>query len=113
MALPRGGVGGAYAQTLQARGGVPFYRWSIIGGNLPPGLMLDSFTGAITGIPTTVGSYAFGVRLEEYDDAAAPVDAGFVMHIEATPFEITGVRGTPTAQVSYRTSANHTYRVEY
>jgi hypothetical protein len=113
-ALPRGGVGGSYAQTLQARGGIPFYRWSISSGTLPPGLALDSFTGAITGVPTTVGTYGFVVQLEDYDEVAAAVEAPFSIRIEATPFEITNVQRTPTAtQVSYRTAANHTYRVEY
>ena len=112
-ALPRGGVSGFYAQTVQSRGGVPFYRWSIASGSLPPGLALDSFTGAITGNPTTVGSYAFRIRLEEYDQATAPVEADFTIRIEASPFAITDVQRTPTAQVSYRTSVSQTYRVEY
>ncbi len=111
-ALARGGVGGFYSQTLQARGGVPFYRWTVSVGSLPPGLELDSFTGTITGNPTAAGSYAFTARLEEYDETAPAVERAFTIRVESAPFVVTSVQRTPTAQVSYRTSANQTYRVE-
>jgi hypothetical protein len=81
---------------------------------LPPGLALDSFTSTITGTPTAIGTYNFVVRLEDYDEAAAAVEAPFTIRIEATPFEITNVQRTPAGtQVTYRTANNHTYRVEY
>lgn len=111
--LPRGGVGGTYAQKLEARGGIPFYRWSVSSGKLPPGLALDSFTGVMSGVPTAEGQYPFVVRLEEYDEAAAPAERTFMVSVESTPFEITGVQALPTPQVSYRTTSKHTYRVEY
>ena len=36
--------------------------YSVIGGSLPPGISLNSSTGAITGVATTLGTYNFTVR---------------------------------------------------
>ncbi len=48
-------VGTAVNLQLSATGGTPPYTWSATG--LPPGLTIGSSTGAITGTPTTAGSY--------------------------------------------------------
>lgn len=47
---------GAY---LTATGGTPPYTFSIISGSLPPLLVLNSSTGAITGVPTVPGAYPY------------------------------------------------------
>jgi hypothetical protein len=60
--LPDGILGLAYSATLTASGGITPYSWSIASG-LPPGLMLNS--GAITGTPTTAGSYSFTVQVSD------------------------------------------------
>jgi hypothetical protein len=51
----------AYAQTLAATGDAPI-TWSITSGSLPPGLSLDSSTGAITGTATTIVTSTFTVQ---------------------------------------------------
>ncbi len=56
--LPRGTVGLAYSQGLQATGGLPPYNWRVSGGQLPPGLQLLN-DGRINGTPTTAGTYNF------------------------------------------------------
>src|SRR5262249_43648453 len=53
--LPGGTVGASYSTALSASGGVTPYFWSISGGSLPPGLALNSQTGAISGAPSSSG----------------------------------------------------------
>lgn len=61
--LPSGTVGAAYSQTLAYTGGSGSPTWSVSSGSLPPGLVLGSSTGAISGTPTSAGTFAFTVML--------------------------------------------------
>jgi hypothetical protein len=63
--LPNAKRNRAYSATLAATGGAPPYTWSIASGALPPGLTLNAATGAISGRPTTVGTYAFTVQARD------------------------------------------------
>ena len=60
--LPSGSVGTSYSHTISASGGTAPYTYSISAGSLPPGLSLNSSTGAISGTPTAGGSYTFTVK---------------------------------------------------
>ena len=62
-----------YAATINAKrnanvnirpkvAGSPAPSFSVVAGSLPPGLSLNATTAAITGRPTTVGTYNFTVR---------------------------------------------------
>ena len=55
--LADGVVNLAYRGSLSATGGAPPYRWSLVGGALPPGLFLSS-TGVIDGVPTRAGFFS-------------------------------------------------------
>ncbi|MBI4906763.1 MAG: BACON domain-containing protein [Acidobacteria bacterium] len=56
-------VNASYSSSALATvGGVSPVTWSLFAGSLPPGLSLDSTSGAITGTPTTTGTYVFTVR---------------------------------------------------
>jgi hypothetical protein len=59
--LPNGTVGTAYNQTITASGGTAPYAFSISSGALPTGLLLNAATGAITGSPTTPGTFSFTI----------------------------------------------------
>ena len=72
--LPSATQGVSYSADVLATGGADDYMWSITSGSLPQGLILDQTTclpevnpcqgpAAILGIPTTVGTYSFTVRL--------------------------------------------------
>jgi len=74
--LPPGEVGEPYTAQLQATGGTGAYAWSLTEGALPDGLTLSS-SGSLTGVPTTVGSFAFGVRVT--DDAGATHSRPFTL----------------------------------
>lgn len=54
--LPVGTVGQAYAQTLTTSGGTAPYAYTVTAGALPAGLTLSS-AGALSGTPTTAGSF--------------------------------------------------------
>jgi uncharacterized repeat protein (TIGR02543 family) len=59
--LVDGTAGTAYSQQLTATGGDgvgTYSSWTVAAGSLPPGLSLNSATGAITGTPTTIGVYS-------------------------------------------------------
>ena len=51
----------AYSQTLSATGGSGSYRWSVVNGSLPDGLILNS-AGVIVGAPKVAGSFTFVVE---------------------------------------------------
>ena len=59
--LPNGSVGTPYNQTVSASGGTAPYFFSVSSGALPTGLILNSSTGAITGTPTTAGTFTFTI----------------------------------------------------
>jgi|GEM_PF-4334698 len=57
ISLPSGSEGEHYRGELEA---TDYAEWSIVGGNLPPGLNL--YDGYISGYPTTAGEYKFTVK---------------------------------------------------
>lgn len=61
--LPDTYVGDAYAVTLELAGTCPDPEWSIVAGDLPPGLELHPTTGIISGTPTLTGESAFTVQM--------------------------------------------------
>ena len=65
--LPNGTVNQAYNRPVQASGGTPPLTWNIVAGTgtLPPGLNLNSTTGAISGTPTAAGTSSFTVRVTD------------------------------------------------
>jgi hypothetical protein len=81
--LASGIVNASYSQTVAARGGVPFYNWTVKSGSLPPGLALNSFTGVISGQPTATGTYAFSLQVADYDTQATPAESPFTIRVDA------------------------------
>lgn len=64
--LPSSAVGAAgYSATLTATGGTGAHTWSALPQALPPGLSLDSATGAVTGTPTQAGIFNFTVTVTD------------------------------------------------
>lgn len=65
-ALSGGTVGEFYCcGNLFASGGVQPYDWSIVAGELPPGLELPKGDNTISGTPTEAGTFVFTVRVTD------------------------------------------------
>jgi hypothetical protein len=55
----------AYSQTIQTTGGVGPYAFTVTGGALPAGLILNPVTGVVSGTPTGSGAYSFTVTVTD------------------------------------------------
>ena len=64
--LPGGQLNTAYNATITASGGVAPYTFAVTSGIFPPGLLLNS-NGALSGTPTSVGSYSFTMTATDTD----------------------------------------------
>ena len=58
-------VGQAYTLPLTVTGGITPYTWSVVSGDLPPGLRVQPHKGNIVGTPTTAGTYHFTVSITD------------------------------------------------
>ena len=80
--LPTGTVGVAYSQPIYTGGTAPFAN-AIATGNGPPGLTLPRTGGALSGTPTTAGTYTFTSRLgDAWSNALTVTDS---VTIDAPP----------------------------
>jgi len=78
-----GQVSQAFISALGAVGGAPPYTFSISAGSLPTGLMINASTGAITGVPTTLGLFNYTARV--VDSGAVAATTGCAILIAAAP----------------------------
>ena len=85
-APPGGTVGIPYAFSFTASGGITPYAWSwaaAAGSSLPPGLSVTS--GAISGTPTTAGSYNVIVTVTDSESPAVQMNANYTIVISPPP----------------------------
>jgi Putative Ig domain/Carboxypeptidase regulatory-like domain len=79
-----------YTKALATIGGTAPYTYSLAGGSLPPGLMLNS-NGTISGMPNTPGAYPFDVLVT--DSAGNFKRESFDLSIKAPTAASASVRG--------------------
>ncbi|MFY9980818.1 MAG: choice-of-anchor tandem repeat GloVer-containing protein [Candidatus Sulfotelmatobacter sp.] len=96
-------VGVAYSSSLVASGGVTPYTFSITIGVLPPGLSLNSSTGAVTGTPTTAGTYNFTAQVTDSRGNTATAGSSIVVSPALT---LSGPTGTAQVGVAYNSVLN-------
>ncbi len=97
-------VGVAYASALTATGGVPPYTFSITVGALPPGLSLNSSTGAITGTLTTAGTFNFTAQVVDSKGNSATASCSIVVSPPA--LTLTGPTAAAQAGIAYSSGLN-------
>lgn len=89
--FPSGTVGVSYSQKLpvQASGGTPPYRWSLVGA-APPGLSLDATALVLSGTPMTAG--AFTLIIQVADSAGLTATKALTVTIAPAGLNITTSR---------------------
>jgi uncharacterized repeat protein (TIGR03803 family) len=99
--LPNGVAGTNYPGSLAplTTGGLPPYTWTLTKGTLPAGLQLIQTTGAITGTPTTQGSYPFTITVSDSEDTQATFQQSFNLVIGGALELTTPSPLTPNAAV--------------
>jgi hypothetical protein len=77
--LPAGTVNAQYVGVqFAATGGTSPYTFALAAGSsLPPGLTLNA--GDLTGIPTTLGNYSFGISVTDSENPAAVITNTFTL----------------------------------
>lgn len=80
--LPRARCDKDYDQRISASGGVPAYRYTLVAGQLPPGLRLDSFSGRLTGTPSAAGRFLFEVQVQDQDEKESGMRTKFAIRVE-------------------------------
>jgi hypothetical protein len=97
--LPAGTVGTAYSATVLAVNGTTPYSFTVSAGSLPAGLSLST-AGALSGTPTTAGTYNFTVKVTDAKSGTATASFSVTVGAAALPVSITtatlpsGVVGT-------------------
>ncbi|HEY4365066.1 MAG TPA: BACON domain-containing carbohydrate-binding protein [Bryobacteraceae bacterium] len=106
--LPNGVVGSAYSANLSANGGTQPYNTWAFSGSFPPGLSLNSSSGAISGSPSTAtGSpFAFTVTVKDNTGAiSAPQSFSITVTTPQTLSITTSSIPAGLANVVYQTTA--------
>jgi hypothetical protein len=78
-----------YASGLTASGGCGTYRWNVVAGALPSGILLDASAGSLSGTPVAAGVYTFTASAADAVDATNTASASFSITIAAAPVLVT------------------------
>jgi hypothetical protein len=108
-----GTVGLGYAQTFQASGGAPPYKWSIASGDTG-GLGLDPNLGALQGTPKAAGTYTFTIDVQDSQGAHTTKQFSVVVAapsliIVTTAAAANGTTSAPFAQAFAATGGTPPY----
>lgn len=100
ISLESGTVGVPYSGTISAGGAATPFTWTIISGNLPPGLTLANSSAAsvsISGTPTAVGTYNFTIQVTNSE--GTPVSQSFSIVVNPPPSLTVATKSLPNGSV--------------
>jgi sugar lactone lactonase YvrE len=91
--LPLANAGSPYNQTLQVSGSNGQVAYSLVSGQLPPGLNLNADTGVISGTPSNIGTYSFEIGATDdngsigsfYDDPSYTITVNPAVNLTVNP----------------------------
>jgi hypothetical protein len=119
--VPDAALGVAYYVPLTYSAGSG--QWSIVGGALPPGLGISSSDGAISGMPTAIGTFNFTVRVNKLHEINCSAARSYTMKVNlaasVTALTVSdepvaeGQKLTLTAQVTKQTGPAPTGTVNF
>ncbi|MFN7935550.1 MAG: IPT/TIG domain-containing protein [Bryobacteraceae bacterium] len=113
QSLPSANLGRAYTAPLEALGGMPPYRWTLVSGTLPTGLRLN--TDRLEGTPTAATVANINLRVTDAFGYTATRDFLLRTAIEALPaVQITGLADSlnPGAQSGVGVALSTAYASE-
>jgi len=84
-ALPAAYTTIPFTFPFSATGGIPVYDWDVPVGALPPGLVLDPYSGMLTGTPTSNGVFNFTVRVRDYHETGSGLTQQVTLNITPPP----------------------------
>jgi hypothetical protein len=70
---PAGVMGAQYRDSLRARGGMVAPVWRVTAGQLPAGVVLDSLSGALSGVAAESGQFRVMVRARSADESVESI----------------------------------------
>lgn len=92
--LPAGISGQPYDATLEAGGGTTPYTWTVIGGNLPPGLTLSA-NGEISGtVSGSAGTYNFQVQVADSANPSSNATESLSITVSSVSLALSGITAT-------------------
>ena len=95
---PAGQVGVPYVGNAIASGLVGDAAWSVSAGALPPGVALNTATGAIAGLPSACGAFTAVVQVRDSYDASRTASASLSIVVAPTAIAVT-TASLPSANV--------------
>lgn len=102
--LAGGTVGSAYSASITvASGGTAPYSYAVTAGALPGGLSLNAATGAITGTPSSAGTFNFSITATDSSTGTGPYTATQSYAITVT--DIPPVANAVSLTVAYNAAA--------
>lgn len=100
-----GYIGTSFSHTFSVTGGKSAYTWRISSGSLPTGLTLNASTGALSGTPSSSGTFSYTVEVK---DANARVATRAVTQ---TIYNVMAITNAPAAYGYVGTAFSHTFQV--